>query len=279
MKNLHNDIYPAIDVTHNQKLKQSGKVILITGAGRGIGRAIALQYAQADASTIILCARTESELDEVESAIKKANDRVRVQKEVLSVTDGSAVKALAGKVSKELGRLDVLVNNAGMTRAWEPLGDTDPEDYWKVLEVNVKGPLLLLHAFLPLLVSTAEENKTRVSVVNMTSIGAVTVSPGGSSYSIAKMALQRMSEFVALDYQDKGVDVVGLHPGGVVTNLSQNVEEIKDCECHSQTQSMIGTVLTFAVLTDTPELCGGFVVWLTSNGRAWLNGRYVIVAE
>ncbi|KAF1364433.1 putative oxidoreductase ucpA [Lizonia empirigonia] len=249
MENLHNDIYPAIDATQNQKLKQSGKVILITGAGRGIGRAIALQYARADAATLILCARTASELDEVDRAIKK--------KEVLSVTDGAAVKQLAEKVSKEQRRLDVLINNAGLSREWEPLAATDPEDYWQVLEVNVKGPLLLLHAFLPLLVDTAETQKSHVSVVNVTSTGSVTVSPGGSSYAIAKLALQRMSEFVGVEYGDKGLNVVGLHPGGVMTKLAEKIKEIKD------------------YLIDTPELCGGFVVWLSAEDRAWLNGRYV----
>ncbi|XPS75581.1 hypothetical protein M3J09_007656 [Ascochyta lentis] len=66
-----------------------------------------------------------------------------------------------------------------------------------------------------------------------------------------------MSEFVAVEYGAKGVNVVGLHPGGVETKLASGVEEVKQ------------------YLIDTAELCGGFVVWLTSQDRAWLNGRYV----
>ncbi|UPX16627.1 uncharacterized protein EKO05_0007017 [Ascochyta rabiei] len=257
MANLHNDIYPAIDATSNPTLKQSGKVVLITGAGRGIGRAIALQYAHASASTIILCARTSSELDEVSSAIQKTNSSVRVRKEVLSVTDGPAIKKLAASVCDQEGRLDVLVNNAGMSCSWAPLADTDLEAYWTVLEVNLKGPLLLLHAFLPLLAATAAAQAAHVNVVNVTSVGAVIVSPGGSAYGVSKLALQRMSEFVAAEYGGRGVNVVGLHPGSVETKLSSGVEEIKP------------------YLIDTAELCGGFVVWLTSQERAWLNGRYV----
>lgn len=231
LSNLHNDIYPAISATHNPKLQQPSKIVLITGAGRGIGRAIALQYAHASADTLILCARTASELDEVETAISEIKASVRVRKEVLNVTDSAAVSSLAKTVTAEYGRLDVLINNAGVSRAWEPLHHTDPNDYWSVLEVNVKGPLLLLHAFLPLLVDTAEKQKTHVNVVNVSSIGAVSVAPGGSSYGIAKLALLRMSEFVALEYGGKGVDVVGLHPGGVVTKLAETIKEIKDCEC------------------------------------------------
>ncbi|KAJ4987139.1 short-chain dehydrogenase [Stagonosporopsis vannaccii] len=257
LNNLHNNIYPAIDVSKTATLLQPGKVVLITGAGRGIGRSMAIQYAHANVSTIMLSARTRSELDEVEARVKEVNSNLTVRKEVLSVTDAAAVKALAQRIKQEFGRLDVLINNAGLCRPWEPIGETDPEDYWQVLEVNLHGPLLLTHALLPLLVRTAEQHGTHVNVINLTSIGAVTVSPGGSSYSIAKMALQKLSEFVGLEYGAKGVNVVGIHPGGVVTKLASEVKEIQD------------------FLTDTPELCGGFVVWLTSQDRGWLNGRYV----
>jgi len=208
-------------------------------------------------ATIIICARTASELDEVEARIKETNAKVTVKKETLNVTDGAAVKALAQSVEQSFGRLDILINNAGLSRPWEPVGETDPEDYWQVLEVNLHGPLLLTHAFLPLLVKTAETQKTHVNVMNVTSIGAVMVSPGGSSYGIAKLALQRLSEFIGAEYGDKGVNIVGLHPGGVVTKLANVIEEIKD------------------FLIDTPELCGGFVVWLSSQQRDYLNGRYV----
>lgn len=270
--NLHHDIYPAIDVSRTIKLEQPGKVVVITGAGRGIGRSMAIQYARANVSTIVISARTSSELDEVAARAKEANSNVEVRKEVLNVTDGAAVKDLARRVEQDFGRIDVLINNAGLSRPWEPTGETDPEDYWQVLEVNLHGPLLLTHAFLPLLVKTAEKHSTHVNVINVTSIGAVTVSPGAGSYAIAKMALQRLSEFIGVEYGDKGINVVGLHPGGVVTKLSNEIKEIRDCELHVNVDTL-EKVLTRIVMIDAPELCGGFVVWLSSQDRAWLNGR------
>jgi NAD(P)-dependent dehydrogenase (short-subunit alcohol dehydrogenase family) len=230
LNNLHNDIYPAIDVSKTASLQQPGKVVLITGAGRGIGRSMAIQYAFANVSTIVLSARTASELDEVEARVKEANSNVTVRKEVLSVTDAAAVKSLAHRIEHDFSRLDILINNAGLCRPWEPVGETDPEDYWQVLEVNLHGPLLVTHAFLPLLVKSAEEHGAHVNVINLTSIGAVTISPGGSSYSIAKMALQKLSEFIGLEYGDKGINVVGIHPGGVLTKLAQEIKEIRDCK-------------------------------------------------
>jgi NAD(P)-dependent dehydrogenase (short-subunit alcohol dehydrogenase family) len=230
LDNLHKDIYPTIDASKNSDLKQSGKVVLITGAGRGIGRAIALQYAHASAALIVLSARTSTELDEVESAINKINSSVRVQKQKLDVTDTSAVASFAADFGAKEGRLDVLVNNAGASGPWQNVAETDPHDWWSLMEVNLKGPYLILQAFLPLLVATAEKQKTYVNVINTTSIGAVQVSPTGSAYGISKLALQRLSEFVDAEYAGKGVNVVGLHPGGVPTNLSREVEIIKDCK-------------------------------------------------
>ncbi|KAF2474884.1 NAD(P)-binding protein, partial [Lindgomyces ingoldianus] len=93
LSNIHASIYPAIDTSTNPSLSQPGKVVLITGAGRGIGRSIALQYATASVSCLILCARTNSELDEVESRAKEINPSVRVMKFQLDVTSESAVKA------------------------------------------------------------------------------------------------------------------------------------------------------------------------------------------
>lgn len=230
LDNLRNDLYPAIDVSKTPSLQQPGKVVLITGAGRGVGRAMAIQYAHAKVSTIVICARTASELDEVADQVKEVNSAVAVQKEVMNVTDGAAIKKLARRLSDELGRLDILINNAGVMRPLDSVGDMDPENYWHVLEVNLHGPLLLTHAFLPLLVKTAETQSTHVNIINVTSIGGVNVTPGSSSYAISKLALQKLSEFIGIEYGAKGVNVVGMHPGGVVTDLAKEVAEIRDCK-------------------------------------------------
>ncbi|KAH7063849.1 putative oxidoreductase ucpA [Paraphoma chrysanthemicola] len=255
--NLRANIYPAIDVSKTSALQQPGKVVLITGAGRGIGRSMAIQYALANVSTIIISARTASELDEVQARLQEVNPRVQVWKEVFSVLDHGAVKDLAKRVTEELGRLDILINNAGMSRDWTPTHEIDPEDYWNVMELNVRGPILLTHAFLPLLLKTAETNSVHVNLINVTSIGAITVSPGGGPYGISKLALQRQCEFLGIEYGAKGLNVVGIHPGVVETKLAKEVKALA------------------SLMTDGPDLSGGFVVWLSAADRSWLNGRYV----
>ncbi|PSN65350.1 putative oxidoreductase ucpA [Corynespora cassiicola Philippines] len=257
-ESVHNDIYPAINASQNPSLAQLGKKILITGAGRGIGRSTALQYAYASAEAIILCARSTSELDAVASEIRDINSTVKVSSFKLDVTDEAAVKSLVGTITDEFGALDVLINNAGAAGPWVPLHETEPAYWWHTLEVNLKGPFLMLQAFLPLLVKTAEASgKGHVHVVNVTSIGAHVVAPGGSSYMTSKLALLRLTEFVDVEYRDKGVIAIGVHPGGIVSKLSNEVPGLAP------------------KLTDTPELAGGFSVWLTAEKREWLAGRYV----
>ncbi|KAH7389983.1 putative oxidoreductase ucpA [Pyrenochaeta sp. MPI-SDFR-AT-0127] len=258
--NLHNDIYPAINPQLTPSLHQPGKVVLITGAGRGIGRSIALQYAHAGVASIIICARTGSELDEVEGAVKAINQEIRVLKFTVDVTNEDDIKSLAKEVERVEKRLDVLVNNAGGTNPWMLVGDSDPTSWWHTLEVNLKGPFLFFHAFLPLLVSTAEQGKRTVDVVNVSSIGANFVMPTASAYSISKFALNRLTEYQHAEYADKGVNAVVLHPGGIHTKLADS-----EPSAHP-------------FLNDTVELPGGFVVWLTAGARTWLGGRFVSVS-
>lgn len=232
---LHNDINPSTDPTKSN-LSQPTKVVLITGAGRGIGRSIALRYAESGVATIITAARTASELDEVKGSINKINSAITVRKLHLDVTDELSVFAAAETIKKEEGRLDILINNAGATNPWLPISEGKPTDYWQTWVVNVKGPYLMLHAFLPLMVDTAKV-QGKADVINVASIGAHVVRSGGSAYQTSKLAILRLSEFVEMEYSDKGINCFSVHPGGVVTALSQEIESIRHCRPTGQPYS------------------------------------------
>jgi NAD(P)-dependent dehydrogenase (short-subunit alcohol dehydrogenase family) len=183
---VHRDIHTSID-PKKMDLSQPSKVVLITGAGRGIGRSIALRYADSGVACLILCARTSSELDEVEQVIKASNPDVRVRKIILDVTNEKQVMQAFDTV-KEEGRLDVLVNNAGYACPWLPITESEVNSYWHVWEVHIKGTYLMLHAFLPLLLETAKDTK-KIDIINVSSIGAHLTSYGASSYQVSKFAL------------------------------------------------------------------------------------------
>lgn len=254
-----NNTYPFIDPT---KADLSGKHVLITGASKGIGKAAAMSYAKAGASGIALAAR--STLDGVVKAVKDAaryasRPEPKILAINLDVTDKKSVEATANQVSQEFdGRLDILINNAGYLSSWVPIPETDPDDWWRDWEVNVKGVYLFTRYFFPLLL-----NSQLKIILNTSSIGAHTYSLNSSAYSSTKLAVLRFTEFI---HQDHGPDtkdsvlVIGVHPGGIRTDLSMGLPE------HLHVH-----------FTDEPELPGDTLVWLGREKRDWLGGRYISV--
>jgi NAD(P)-dependent dehydrogenase (short-subunit alcohol dehydrogenase family) len=253
------DIQPYINPT---KFNLSGKHILITGASKGVGRATAISYAKAGASRIALGARSSlSEvISEVQSAARNAgHPEPQVLALVLDVTSTDSVSAAAKEVTEKFeGKLDVLVNNAGSLASFAGIPDSDPEAWWGDYEVSVKGPYLMTRAFWPLLLAGSK------IIINITSIGALMIVPQSSSYGPAKLASLRLTEFIDQDHGvgegKDGMVAIAVHPGGVQTDLSLK---------------MPGDMHHW--LVDTPELAGDSLVWLGSERREWLGGRYVSV--
>lgn len=273
--NLHTDIYPSISPRLNPSLHQPGKIILITGAARGIGRAIALQYAYAGVGAVVLCDLPNSPLDEVEASIKEINKEVRVHKHTLDVSSETAVADLSKAITAAESRIDILINNAAHMAPWVPLHQSDPTQWWRTLEVNLKGPYLLAHAFLPLLMQTAKQTG-HVDVINVVSMGALMVSKVASMYAISKLAVCRLSEHLDGSYKEEGVCVVNVNPGGVLTDMARQEEEILGPSELCLFSGLWGASAdVHVVLNDSPDLCGGFAVWLTAQQRKWLGGRYV----
>jgi len=251
------DTYPAIDP---MQWDLSGKVVVIVGASRGIGKAMALSYARAGASRIVIAARSSKALVEVEAAMLEAvKDAKRKAPEVvkieLDVTSPKSVEEAAKSVKITFGRLDILVNNAGASDPWNFVHETEPGGWWNTWTVNVFGPYLCTRAFLPLLLDSEEGMKI---IVNVSSIGALWSIRGASAYQTTKLALLRFTEFIDLEYKAKGVLAIALHPGSVKTDLGNTLPtEYRE---H---------------LVDSPALPADFIVWLTKDRKDWLAGRYV----
>jgi len=255
-KSLHKDTYAAINSGTNSDLK--GKSVLITGASKGVGKATAISYASTGASHIILAARSDQSSleDELTSAAKSAGkEPPQVIILQVDVTDPKSVDAAKDEVEKRVGKLDILINNAGYLESWKPIADTDLTEWWKTFDVNIRGVWLVTRAFLPLILKG--EMRT---IVNISSIGAHRVRPQASAYQMTKFAIMRFSEFICSEYCDQGVVSYSVHPGGVPTELAKGMPK----EVHG-------------LLTDTPELAGDWLAFMTQERRTWMAGRYFSV--
>ena len=245
VKTIHHDIYETIDLRTTLTNKADGKTILITGSGRGIGRAIAIAFAHAGASRVILTARTTSQLEMVAREVNAISSDIEVIKVEIDVTKESEVEALFHGIQ---GKVDVLVNNAGYLEHNVSLAETDTSEWWYTWEVNVKGTYLTTKYFL-------KNYQGLGTIINTSSIGSIITSPGFSAYQPTKTAVNRITDFIHQEYPN--VRVFAYHPGGVQTELAKQLPA-----------NMLH------MLTDTPELAAGYCVWLTTNQADFLRGRY-----
>jgi NAD(P)-dependent dehydrogenase (short-subunit alcohol dehydrogenase family) len=188
-----------------------GHVALITGGGRGLGRAFAQALAAASAK-IVVTARTERELDETHALITATGATARVFP--ADVTDRHTMEQVVDCVAEEFGPVDILVNNAAILM---PLGydwDIDPDTWWRTLEINLRGAYLCAHLVLP-----AMMQRRSGRIINVTSGGAHHGVPFGTAYCTSKAALSQWTNMLAAAVQEHGMSVFALAPTGPTAML------------------------------------------------------------
>jgi NAD(P)-dependent dehydrogenase (short-subunit alcohol dehydrogenase family) len=190
----------------------AGQVAVITGGGRGLGRVIALDLAAAGAAVAVL-GRSEAHLAARVAAIQEAGGQALAVP--TEVTDRQAVERSVATVEHELGRVSLLVNNAAIVTPLGPLWETDPDEWWRTLDVNLRGPLLGMQAVAPRMI-----RRRQGRIVNVASGAALEAIPYGSAYVVSKTALVRLSENAALELKEHGVSVFAVDPGTVRTDMS-----------------------------------------------------------
>ncbi|KAF9885358.1 hypothetical protein FE257_012975 [Aspergillus nanangensis] len=252
---VYHDSYPAVSTSNH-----SDRAILITGATGGIGRGIATSFARAGACAIAIMGRNRSLLEQVEKDIlQEAHDasipRPNVLKLCTDTTDSDSVRNAALAVESSFGKLDILVNNAGRMESMDSLQDSDPTDWWRTFEVNIKGTYLVTHSFPGLLLRGHQK-----TIINISSIAALMQSENMSAYQITKSATLKFSDCIMGEYGKGGIISFCVHPGFVSTNLIGVIPK-------EETSMFI----------DSPDLCGDTLAWLTQERREWLAGRLISV--
>ena len=195
------------------KTSNDAKVAIVTGAGRGIGRAIAQRLASAGASVGIL-ARNHQQIAETVRLISEAGGQAMALP--ADIADPVAVRKAAKTIEKSFGPVDALVNNAGVVTPFGPFWETDEAEWWRSFQINLRGPVLCTRAVLPGMVE-----RRRGRIVNVSSGAGTMASPYYSSYIVSKTALIRFTECLALETQAHDVAVFAISPGTVRTSMSE----------------------------------------------------------
>jgi len=187
------------------------QVALVTGGGRGIGQAIAERLAAAGAR-VAVTARSVEELDDTVHAIQARGGRACALP--ADVTDQAAVESVVAEAERSLGAISLLVNSAGVLGPVGVMWEVDPEEWWRCIEVNLRGAFLYARAVLPRMI---ERRKGRI--VSIASIAALVPVPDASAYGSSKAALVRFSESLAMEVAEFGIGVFSIDPGNVPTGM------------------------------------------------------------
>ncbi|MDE2792832.1 MAG: SDR family NAD(P)-dependent oxidoreductase [Paracoccaceae bacterium] len=187
----------------------SGKAAAVAGAGRGIGRAIALAFSRAGAN-LAICSRSIDELNEVKNSSEAHGVKCLVG--VADITDPKATEAFCKAAIDEFGQMDILVNSAGVELESSKVESSDPERWWRTVEVNIRGPYLVTRFFLGGLAEGAK-------IINISSGLGLRAADWNSSYTVSKAGLHIFTEVLANELWPRKIDVNNLIPGPVATDM------------------------------------------------------------
>lgn len=190
----------------------AGKIAVVTGAGRGIGKSTAITFAQGGAD-LAICARSKSDLDATKAAIESLGRKCFAMPTDLG--DAAQTKGFCDSVLQQFGHVDVIVNNAGAYFERGAFEASDPERWWKTMEVNVRGPYLITRH---LIGSMRKGGK----IINLTSGKGYAAGANSTAYHASKAALNMLTERLANELWSRDIDVNSLVPGPTATATFDN---------------------------------------------------------
>ncbi len=251
--------------------KLAGKVALITGAGQGIGRAIALRLAK-DGADIAIVDLDEDKMNGVAGEVRELGRKATIFKADVSRRDD--VYAAIDHTEKELGGFDIIVNNAGIVQV-EPLGEVTPEKLDKILQVNVAGVLWGIQAA----AKKFKQRKTKGKIISASSGAGHEGFPMLGVYSATKFAVRGLTQAAAREYASDGITVNAYAPGIVGTDMWVEIDrrfaELTGAKIgETYKQYVEGVALG---RPQTPEDVAGFVAYLASPDADYMTGQTPLI--
>lgn len=236
------------------------KIVLITGAGRGIGRAIAIALAKEGAEVVINYNGSEERAKEVKQTIEENGGKASIYK--CNVSDFVACEAMIQDIVKEYGHLDILVNNAGITKDGLIMKMKE-EDFDSVLNVNLKGTFNTIRH------SARQMLKQRSGkIINISSVSGILGNVGQANYAASKAGVIGLTKTMARELGSRGITVNAIAPGFVDTEMTEVLsEEIRENACKQIILGRFGK----------PEDIANTAVFLASDKADYITGQVISV--
>ena len=244
-----------------------GRVAIVTGAGRGFGRAIAMRLA-GEGAAVAITARTRSQLDAVVADIVRMRGRAIANEG--DATNPEDVSRVATTTEQQLGPVDILVSNAGVPGPFGPLWWADPDAWWAAQQLHLRAPFLYMHRLLP-----GMTERRRGHVILVSALASRIVAPYLGAYCIGKNAQVRLAQLTAAETRDLGVNVFSVDPGFVFTGMAEETANHPDAR-----RWLPGMVDRLNMMRDSPHRnadlvrCAQRCLDLTSGKYDALSGRY-----
>jgi len=243
-----------------------GRVALVTGGGRGIGRAIALGLAEDGADVAVSYRKDEASAKETVAAIEALGRRARAY--AAAVDDEDACQAMVDAVERELGPVGILVNNAGIASRGQSVKNTDPAELERVVRVHALGPAALCRMVIP-----GMRTQARGDVVMISSIATVHMNGGGAPYNMGKAAMEALAFTLAKEEKKHGIHVNVVAPGLVETEMGRrlmkavaNVDDLRTLD----------PTMPFGRVCQ-PEDVAGVVRFFVSDRAGYVTGERIYV--
>jgi len=239
-----------------------GKVALVAGGSRGIGRAGALAFAEAGAD-VVVSSRKLADLEQVAEEIRATGRKgIAIASHIAKVEES---KALVEKVKTELGRIDILFNNAGTNPFYGPIIDAEEWAWDTTMNVNLKGPFILGQ-----IVARVMREQGGGSIINTASIGGLRPGTGQGIYSITKAALIMLTRVMAREWGQYNIRVNAIAPGVIKTKLSEALWKDPAVGEAAAQRTSLGRL-------GEPEDVASAVLYLASDAASYITGETIIV--
>jgi glucose 1-dehydrogenase len=258
-----------VEVENN--INNNGRVAVITGSSKGIGKAIAMEFAKAGYS-VVLNARTQEELKRSAEEISKS---IRDSSRVISIPgdisqEQACISLIEGAV-KQFGRIDVMINNAGISGESKKIHELTERDWDEVIDVNLKGTFLCTREAVKKMVKNKSNGLDRAnnySIINISSVHEEIPQPESAPYAASKGGMELFTKTAALELADKGIRVNGIAPGAIATDMNKKLLEDQQKKEKKEQQIPVHRI-------GKPEEIAKVALFLASDDASYVAGTTI----